>query len=157
MPNLAQLAALPVAGASRPPATEVLTSPKSISSKTGTFVAEVQMPLYRKRSNADEAAATARWRAVLARDRAADGSFVFAVETTGVYCRPSCPARRPKAQNVTFFADGAAARAAGFRACRRCRPDEVPAIERAVAEVRRILDAAEGEACLLYTSPSPRD
>ena len=97
MPNLAQLAALPVAGASRPPATEVLTSPKSISSKTGTFVAEVQMPLYRKRSNADEAVATARWRAVLARDRAADGSFVFAVKTTGVYCRPSCPARRPKA------------------------------------------------------------
>ena len=97
MPDLAQLAALPAAGASRPPATEVLTSPKSISSKTGTFVAEVQMPLYRKRSNADGDVATARWRAVLARDRAADGSFVFAVKTTGVYCRPSCPARRPTA------------------------------------------------------------
>lgn len=149
MPNLAQLAALPAAGASRLPATEVLTSPKSISSKTGTFVAEVQMPLYRKRSNADGAVATVRWRAVLARDRAADGSFVFAVKTTGVYCRPSCPARRPKLQNVTFYSDGAAARAAGFRACRRCRPDEVPAIERAVAAARRILDAAQGETLAL--------
>ncbi|MDQ1348699.1 MAG: AraC family transcriptional regulator [Acidobacteriota bacterium] len=145
MPNLAQLAALPVAGTSRPPATEVLTSPKSISSKNGTFVAEVQMPFFRKRSNADGAVASARWRAVYDRDRAADGSFVFAVKTTGVYCRPSCPARRPRPENVDYFADGAAARAAGFRGCRRCRPDEVPAIERAVAEARRIVDRAEGE------------
>jgi AraC family transcriptional regulator of adaptative response/methylated-DNA-[protein]-cysteine methyltransferase len=114
-----------------------------------TAVAEVQMPLYRKRSRADEDVATARWRAVHERDRAADGRFVFAVKTTGVYCRPSCPARRPRPQNVAFFADGAAARAAGFRACKRCRPDDVPAIDRAVAEARRILDAAEGESVAL--------
>ncbi|MEO7793231.1 MAG: bifunctional DNA-binding transcriptional regulator/O6-methylguanine-DNA methyltransferase Ada [Thermoanaerobaculia bacterium] len=79
------------------------------------------------------------------RDRAADGSFVFAVKTTGIYCRPSCPARRPRPENVEFFTDGAAALACGFRACRRCRPDELPAIERAVAAARRLLDEAAGE------------
>jgi AraC family transcriptional regulator of adaptative response/methylated-DNA-[protein]-cysteine methyltransferase len=64
------------------------------------------------------------WQAVVRRDPERDGEFVFAVRTTGVYCRPSCPARRPNRANVAFFATGAAARAAGFRACRRCRPDE---------------------------------
>lgn len=65
----------------------------------------------------------ARWAAVAARDAGADGSFVYAVATTGVYCRPSCPARRPNRANVTFHATPALAEAAGFRACRRCRPD----------------------------------
>ncbi len=60
---------------------------------------------------------------MLARDPRLDGTFVFAVATTGVYCRPSCGARRPHRTNVRFFRDGAAARAAGFRACRRCAPD----------------------------------
>jgi AraC family transcriptional regulator of adaptative response/methylated-DNA-[protein]-cysteine methyltransferase len=64
-----------------------------------------------------------RWEAVLARDRTADGAFVYAVATTGVYCRPSCPARRPRQENVVFFDTREAARTAGFRACRRCRPD----------------------------------
>lgn len=64
----------------------------------------------------------AAWAAVAARDRSRDGRFVFAVETTGVYCRPSCPARRPKRENVRFFATPAEAEAAGFRACLRCRP-----------------------------------
>jgi AraC family transcriptional regulator, regulatory protein of adaptative response / methylated-DNA-[protein]-cysteine methyltransferase len=68
-----------------------------------------------------------RWQAVLRRDRAADGTFVYAVATTGIYCRPSCPARRPRQENVAFFDTGEAARASGFRACRRCRPDEVNA------------------------------
>lgn len=67
--------------------------------------------------------AAQRWQAVLGRDRTADGSFVYAVATTGVYCRPTCPARRPRRENVAFFDTGEAARAAGFRACRRCRPD----------------------------------
>lgn len=62
------------------------------------------------------------WRAVLARDRTQDDRFVFAVVTTGIYCRPSCPARRPLRSNVRFFADPEAAEAAGFRACLRCRP-----------------------------------
>jgi AraC family transcriptional regulator of adaptative response/methylated-DNA-[protein]-cysteine methyltransferase len=96
---------------------------------------------------ADAATAAVRWRAVLARDGAADGTFVFAVRTTGVYCRPSCPARRPLRANVAFFADGAAARAAGFRACKRCAPDAAnsPDAERRalVVQVCRWLDDAE--------------
>jgi AraC family transcriptional regulator, regulatory protein of adaptative response / methylated-DNA-[protein]-cysteine methyltransferase len=63
-----------------------------------------------------------RWPAVLKRDATRDGSFVFAVTTTGIYCRPSCPARRPKPENVRFFGQPWEAEAAGFRACRRCRP-----------------------------------
>jgi AraC family transcriptional regulator of adaptative response/methylated-DNA-[protein]-cysteine methyltransferase len=63
-----------------------------------------------------------RWAACQRRDRTADGVFVFAVRTSGVYCRPSCPGR-PLRRNVGFFATGEAARAAGFRACKRCRPD----------------------------------
>src|ERR1700693_3615908 len=63
-----------------------------------------------------------RWDAVLARDSAHDGEFVFAVATTGVYCRPSCPARRPRRENVSFFAHPEQAEKAGFRACLRCRP-----------------------------------
>ncbi|HYW32323.1 MAG TPA: bifunctional DNA-binding transcriptional regulator/O6-methylguanine-DNA methyltransferase Ada [Gemmatimonas sp.] len=61
--------------------------------------------------------------AVLARDRAFDGAFVFAVTSTGIYCRPSCPARRPRADRVRFFASPANARVGGFRACLRCKPD----------------------------------
>ena len=67
------------------------------------------------------------WKAVMARDRRWDGRFVFAVKSTGIYCRPSCPARRPSRRNVRFFARPEAAEQAGFRACRRCRPKEVPA------------------------------
>jgi len=65
----------------------------------------------------------ARWRAVLARDRSADGLFVYAVRSTGVYCRPSCPSRRPHRDRVAFFDQPDEARQAGFRACRRCAPD----------------------------------
>jgi AraC family transcriptional regulator of adaptative response/methylated-DNA-[protein]-cysteine methyltransferase len=63
-----------------------------------------------------------RWKAVLARDSGLDGEFVFAVATTGVYCRPSCAARRPRRANVTFYARPEQAEKAGFRACLRCRP-----------------------------------
>jgi AraC family transcriptional regulator of adaptative response / DNA-3-methyladenine glycosylase II len=66
------------------------------------------------------------YRAVASRDARFDGWFFTAVRTTGIYCRPSCPARTPLARNVTFFTTAAAAQAAGFRACRRCRPDAVP-------------------------------
>jgi AraC family transcriptional regulator of adaptative response/methylated-DNA-[protein]-cysteine methyltransferase len=62
------------------------------------------------------------WNAVLARDARRDGEFVFGVSSTGVYCRPSCPARRPRRENVTFFARPEQAEQAGFRACLRCRP-----------------------------------
>jgi AraC family transcriptional regulator of adaptative response/methylated-DNA-[protein]-cysteine methyltransferase len=63
-----------------------------------------------------------RWSAVLARDAGRDGEFVFAVSSTGVYCRPSCPARRPRRENVQFFVRPAEAERAGYRACLRCRP-----------------------------------
>ncbi|MGA8270462.1 MAG: bifunctional DNA-binding transcriptional regulator/O6-methylguanine-DNA methyltransferase Ada [Candidatus Sulfotelmatobacter sp.] len=63
-----------------------------------------------------------RWDAVVARDSDHDGKFVFAVSTTGVYCRPSCPARRPRRENVSFFSLPGQAEKAGFRACLRCRP-----------------------------------
>ena len=62
------------------------------------------------------------WQGVLARDSRLDGSFVFAVTSTKIYCRPSCPARRPRRDRVSFFATPAAAEQAGFRACKRCRP-----------------------------------
>ena len=65
------------------------------------------------------------YRAVASRDRRFDGRFVLGVTSTGIYCRPSCPARTPKPENVRYFAVPAAAVAAGFRACRRCRPDRV--------------------------------
>ncbi|MFF2848289.1 bifunctional transcriptional activator/DNA repair enzyme AdaA [Streptomyces sp. NPDC058001] len=67
-----------------------------------------------------------RYEAVRSRDGRFDGAFFFAVETTGIYCRPSCPAVTPKRRNVRFFATAAAAQGCGFRACRRCRPDAVP-------------------------------
>ncbi|RZB15799.1 helix-turn-helix domain-containing protein [Streptomyces sp. F001] len=67
-----------------------------------------------------------RYEAVRSRDGRFDGAFFFAVETTGIYCRPSCPAVTPKRHNVRFFATAAAAQGSGFRACRRCRPDAVP-------------------------------
>jgi AraC family transcriptional regulator, regulatory protein of adaptative response / methylated-DNA-[protein]-cysteine methyltransferase len=66
-----------------------------------------------------------RWNAVLARDSARDGEFVFAVSSTGVYCRPSCAARRPRRENVAFFSHPEQAEKAGFRACLRCRPRSV--------------------------------
>ncbi|AGL20949.1 DNA-3-methyladenine glycosylase 2 family protein [Actinoplanes sp. N902-109] len=66
------------------------------------------------------------YRAVGSRDPRFDGWFFTAVRTTGIYCRPSCPAVTPKSENVTFFASAAAAQGAGFRACRRCRPDAAP-------------------------------
>ena len=66
------------------------------------------------------------YRAVKSRDRRFDGMFFTAVHTTGIYCRPSCPARTPAYQNVSFFVTAAAAQAAGFRACKRCLPDATP-------------------------------
>ncbi|WP_407289020.1 AlkA N-terminal domain-containing protein [Streptomyces sp. BP-8] len=67
-----------------------------------------------------------RYEAVRSRDARFDGAFFFAVSTTGIYCRPSCPATTPRRRNVSFFPTSAAAQGSGFRACRRCRPDAVP-------------------------------
>jgi AraC family transcriptional regulator of adaptative response/methylated-DNA-[protein]-cysteine methyltransferase len=66
-----------------------------------------------------------RWQSVLARDADQDGKFVFAVSSTGIYCRPSCPSRRPRRENVTFFHAAADAEKAGYRACLRCRPKAI--------------------------------
>src|ERR1700741_5401258 len=66
-----------------------------------------------------------RWQAVLERNPSQDGRFFFAVSTTGVYCRPSCPARRPRRENVAFLSSIEHAEKAGYRACLRCRPKAV--------------------------------
>ena len=79
-----------------------------------------------------------RWKALAARDRAADGTFVYGVTSTGVYCRPSCPSRRPRADRVRFFDTTHEARQAGFRACKRCRPDTVGLAQPGVDAVRRV-------------------
>src|SRR5215831_3529793 len=63
-----------------------------------------------------------RWNAVMSRDASRDGQFVFGVTSTGVFCRPSCPSRRPRRENVEFFAHAEEAERAGYRACLRCRP-----------------------------------
>src|SRR2546430_7543498 len=72
-------------------------------------------------------AAARYWQATLARDSRADGSFVLAVRSTHIYCRPSCPARRPLRRNVTFFRTREEAEKHGYRPCLRCRPNEIAA------------------------------
>ncbi|WP_298186978.1 bifunctional DNA-binding transcriptional regulator/O6-methylguanine-DNA methyltransferase Ada [uncultured Pseudomonas sp.] len=86
------------------------------------------------------------WQAVCARDAAQDGRFVFAVRSTGIYCRPSCPARRPMRNNVSFHVDADAAEAAGFRPCKRCSPhgqSPVEQLDALVIAACRLLDSSE--------------
>src|ERR1051325_8090960 len=78
------------------------------------------------------------WKAVLARDASRDGSFVFAVRSTGIYCRPSCPARRPKREQVRFFQIPEAAEQEGFRACKRCHPRRAKVMDPQIELVRRV-------------------
>ncbi len=82
-----------------------------------------------------------RWQRVLARDARADGQFVTAVKSTGIFCRPSCPAKHPLRKNVAFFANVAEAERAGFRACKRCRPHEVDAQVAAVQKICRHIES----------------
>jgi AraC family transcriptional regulator of adaptative response/methylated-DNA-[protein]-cysteine methyltransferase len=92
-----------------------------------------------------------RWAAVRARDESADGSFFYSVATTGVYCRPSCGARPARPENVAFHTTCAAAERAGFRACKRCKPDQPSLGERRAAQVAalcRHIEAAENEPSL---------
>ena len=87
-----------------------------------------------------------RWRAVVARDRSADGAFFYSVRTTGVYCRPSCAARRANLKNVQFHSSAAEAERAGFRPCKRCRPGLLSLEQQHAATVVRIcreIDTAE--------------
>ena len=86
-----------------------------------------------------------RWAAVVARDRAADGTFFYSVvRTTGVYCRPSCAARLANPKNVGFHVLPAEAERAGFRPCKRCRPDQPPLAEQQASHGRRGLPPDRG-------------
>lgn len=80
------------------------------------------------------------WNAVQARDASFDGHLIYAVRSTGVYCRPSCPSRRPRPAQVMFFATPDEARVAGFRACRRCRPDEAIEDVELIPRAREYID-----------------
>jgi AraC family transcriptional regulator of adaptative response/methylated-DNA-[protein]-cysteine methyltransferase len=85
------------------------------------------------------------WAAFMRRDRSWDGRIIGAVTTTGIYCKPSCPARRPKREHVIFYSSAEEARAAGFRSCMRCKPDEVGRDREAVAAAIKLIEQA-GEA-----------
>ncbi len=80
----------------------------------------------------------ARWQIIAARKKAFDGSFVYGVRSTRIYCRPSCPSRRPRRDQVAFFSTPAAARQSGFRPCRRCRPDSSSAPAPQIARLERV-------------------
>jgi methylphosphotriester-DNA--protein-cysteine methyltransferase/alpha-beta hydrolase superfamily lysophospholipase len=86
------------------------------------------------------------WTAVITRDLKADGNFFYAITTTGIYCRPSCPSRAPKRENISFYASAADAEAAGFRPCRRCRPNkpsQAAPHATLVAHLCRFIESAE--------------
>ena len=85
-----------------------------------------------------------QWQQVLSRDARQDGRFVFAVRTTGVYCRPSCPSRRPRRDSVEFFPSPQAAERAGYRACLRCKPTQVSEQAQYVLRARQLLDNSDG-------------
>ena len=106
-------------------------------------------------------------RAVRARDGRFDGQFITGVLTTGIYCRPSCPARTPRPENMRFFPSAAAAHQGGFRACKRCLPDATPgspqwnvradAVARAVRLIEDgLLDRADVPALAAAVGYSPR-
>jgi AraC family transcriptional regulator of adaptative response/methylated-DNA-[protein]-cysteine methyltransferase len=82
------------------------------------------------------------WAAFMRRDRGWDGRIIGAVSTTGIYCKPSCPARRPRREHVTFFESAEEARAAGYRPCLRCKPDQVGRDRTAVARAAQLIEQA---------------
>src|SRR5205085_62099 len=97
----------------------------------------------------------AEWQAVLAQDRAWDGRLFYGVRSTGIYCKPSCPSRRPRRDQVEYFFDTPAAERAGFRACKRCHPNQpgradsqVAAVERVCRYIRENILGADGAATL---------
>ena len=102
--------------------------------------------MYMSTRDLEHATADPRWDAIVSRDPTADGSFFYGVRTTGVYCRPTCPSKRPRRANVEFFATGLDAEKAGFRPCKRCRPGQAAQPERharKVAEACRLIEQSE--------------
>ena len=95
---------------------------------------EIDMVMSMDATGIDTAAA---WAAIVDRNATPAQSFVYAVQTTGVYCRPACPSRQPRRENVSFFPSGTDATEAGFRPCKRCRPDEASTVEHHIAAVRQ--------------------
>jgi AraC family transcriptional regulator of adaptative response/methylated-DNA-[protein]-cysteine methyltransferase len=114
-----------------------------------TFAAPIMTTLNKTTQLAPPVFAGRAWQQVLARDASADGQFVYAVKSTGIYCRPSCPSRRPERKNVSFFPTNELAEAAGFRACLRCEPDRTtpkPDIQaEAIAKAASFLSSHAGE------------
>src|SRR5271154_3069393 len=86
-----------------------------------------------------------QWQAVQTRDRGADGAFVYAVRSTGIYCRPSCPSRKPRREQVEFFSLPEAAEQRGFRACLRCRPHQARLRDPRAAVVARVCREIEAQ------------
>src|SRR5271155_2694222 len=131
----------------------------------GQAMSQLTLQTIGRSENADRANHNqALWDSVRGRDRAADGVFVYAVRSTGIYCRPSCPSRKPRREQVVFFAFPEAAEQQGFRACRRCRPRSIgirdPRID-AVARVCREIESrissdidSDGETRLTLTALS---
>jgi AraC family transcriptional regulator, regulatory protein of adaptative response / methylated-DNA-[protein]-cysteine methyltransferase len=118
----------------KPSASNASTSPASTSPASTSPAATSHVSA----SKARQAAATLndpRWAAVVARNAQADGAFYYAVTSTGVYCRPSCSARRARPQNVRFFSSGEEAERAGFRPCKRCAPDQASPLAQSAAKV----------------------
>lgn len=96
------------------------------------------------------------WQAVCDRDAQHDGRFVFAVHSTGIYCRPNCPARRPRRDNVSFHIDAASAEAAGFRPCKRCSPQGQSPAQQLDALVAAACELLRGEQRLTLTQLAAR-
>jgi len=108
-----------------------------------TLASAIPAPKSDPMTNVARLDADTAWAAFMRRDRAWDGRVIGAVKTTGIYCKPSCPAKRPKRENVDFYATAEEARAAGFRACMRCKPDEVGRDREAVAKAVQLIEQAE--------------
>ena len=113
-----------------------------------TLASTVGTPRAVDMDNVSRLDAETAWAAFMRRDRSWDGRVIGAVRTTGIYCKPSCPARRPKREHVEFYSTGEEARAAGYRACLRCRPDEVGRDREAVGKAAALIENADEQLSL---------
>lgn len=126
---------------------------RAVEEPLQTLILKPTVMIYPSKGRVEEAMKDARpaganpmneavaWKSVLNRDTSADDRILYGVTTTGIYCRPSCPSRRPKRDNVAFFSSAEAAERAGFRACRRCHPNRVKSTTTAVQRARSYIDA----------------